>query len=124
MAFLREVEREEEEGQHGQKDGVDEIEQALEEAAIGQEIERELEIAGVAQGESVVGKEAGVGFGAEGGVDDADDESERSFGGIEIQVIEARDGLIFVGRISMRSLGLDLLAIDEDFGSETGRAEL
>ena len=35
VAFFREVEREEKDGQHGEEDGVDEIQQALEEGAIG-----------------------------------------------------------------------------------------
>jgi hypothetical protein len=68
----------------------------------------------------VVGEEAGIGILAECRVDDADNQGERGCGRIEIQVVEAGDGLILVGRISVRALGLDLLAVDEDSGAESG----
>ena len=123
VAFLREVECEEEEGEHAQEDGVDEIQQALEKAAIGGKIQLALEVVRVAEGKSVVGEEAGVSILAECGVDDAHHQSERGYGGIEVQVIEAGDGLILVGRIAMRSLGLHHIAVDEDFWAEPGRAE-
>ena len=87
------------------------------------EIELALEFAGVAEVERVVGEESRVGVGAECGVDDAHDQGERGYGGVEIQIVDARDWLVFLGRISVRALGLDLDAIDEDFGTESGRAK-
>ena len=40
----------------------------------------------------------------------------------EIQVVEARDGLEFLGRVAVRTFGLNLLAVDEDLGTGAGRA--
>ena len=123
MAFLREIKSEQKDGQHGKEDGVDEIRQALEQALIRPKIKFLLEIAGVAEVDGVVGEEAGVSIFAEGAVDDANRQGQRSLGRVEAEIVKARDGLIACRRVSMRSLGLNRLAVDEDFGAESRRAE-
>lgn len=123
MAFLREVERQEKDGEHHEEDGVDQLGQALEEHAIGPEIELALNIDGVTEVKRARGEEAGVGVIAECGVDDAHDQGEGGLGGIEIQVVDARDGLKFLGRVAVRTFRLDLLAVGEDFRAEAGRAD-
>ncbi len=79
MAPFREEKREEKQGQHCEDDGVDEIQQALKEAAIGGEIELAPEFAGVAKVKRVVGEESCVCVGAECGVDNTHPQGERSY---------------------------------------------
>ena len=114
---LREIEREQEDGEDGKQDGVDETRQALEERAIRPEVEFARQIAGVAEVESAIGEEAGVRAVAEGPVIDAHREGERGFIGRHVQVVDARDGLIVLRRVAVRAFGLNMAAVGVDVGA-------
>ncbi len=88
-----------------------------------QRLSSRCQVAGVAEVEGAVGKEAGVSAVAEGDVVHAHDERERAFIGRHVEVVDAGDELIVLRCVTVRAFGLDEAAIGENIGTEADVAE-
>ena len=113
VAFLREVEGKEKEGQDNKED-VNQVGQSLKQGAIGPQIQLVLKIVGISQVEGAAGEEAGICAIAEGDIEGADDEGERSLTGGDVEIENSGNLLILLSVAGVRTLGQNETPVSED----------
>ena len=63
-------------------------------------------------------EKAGVGAVSEGNINGPNGQGERGLGGVQVEVVEPGNLLIFFQGVGMGSFGLDLFAVGEDIHTE------
>ena len=118
VAFLGDIKRQQEERQHCKQDAINEPGNALEEAVDVPVFERSIQFFRITQAHIAIGKESGVGSKPGGEEDRAQHQGHRGLGGVQLQLINASDLLITLGRVSVRPLGANLPAVGEDIRAQ------